>query len=301
MLALPAAIDRLAAARRWRYRASDESAAEPAAWAALALAAAGDAASAARPAEWLAGIQQPSGAVGVSASQDDPRWPTSLAMLAWATLDRLAGNARFASCIGAAAQWSLADRGRAARQSEHIGHNTELVGWSWAADTHSWLEPTCMFVLGLRAAGFDRRPRVQEGVRLIVDRLLPDGGANYGNTIVLGRPLVPHLQPTGLAVLTLAGQQQRDARIEKSLNYLARTVSGDTAAASLAFACLGLAAHGRLPLQAAAWIEAALDGERRPPTSEYERALLVLAAQPVDRWLPAASHTHSAATVNEDS
>ena len=282
-------LERLAAATRWNYRASRESSAEPAAWAAIALAAHGLHDAAARPAQWLAGLQQSDGSVGVSESQDDPRWPTSLAMLAWHAAAGDAATRRFAEHVERAATWSLAARGKTAPRSSHVGHDTQLTGWSWAADTHSWLEPTCMFVMGLRAAGFDDHQRVREGVRLIVDRLLPDGGANYGNTIVLGQPLVAHVQPTGLALLALGGEEIADDRIGKSLEYLAASIGPQTAAPSLALACLGLAAHGRRPAAADEWITGALAQRDAALLAVYEQSLLLLAAAPSPGTAVAAS------------
>jgi hypothetical protein len=232
-----------------------------------------------RPAQWLADLQQRDGSVGVSASECDPRWPTSLAMLAWRTVDRAAGDNRFNGQVERAAAWSLNARGKPAPRSPHIGHNTELVGWSWAANTHSWLEPTCLFVLALRAAGREDHDRVREGVRLIVDRLLPGGGANYGNTIVLGQALLPHVQPTGLAMLALGGEQVADDRVPTSLDYLKASVGANLAPASLAFACLGLAAQGRRPANCDELIAAAFSKARRPLTC-YEQALLLLAGGP---------------------
>jgi hypothetical protein len=135
-----------------------------------------------------------------------------------------------------------------------------------------------MFVLGLRAAGYGGHERVREGERMIVDRLLPGGGANYGNTIVLGQPLVPHIQPTGLAMLALGGMEHDDPRISKSLEYLAGATEPKTAAPSLAFAALGLAAHGKRSSTVHEWIVHAL--QHRAITSEapYELALLLLSA-----------------------
>lgn len=277
MPALTLFLDRLADATRWTYRASRESSAEPAAWSAMALAAHGRHDAAVRPAQWLAGLQQADGSVGISATQDDPRWPTSLAMLAWSAADNAETSHRFREHIERAATWGLASRGKTAPRSTEVGHDTSLVGWSWAADTHSWLEPTCMFVMGLRAAGQGDHPRVREGVRLIVDRLLPAGGANYGNTIVLGQPLVAHLLPTGLAMLAIGGERISDSRVERSLDYLVASIDADTAAASMALACLGLAAHGSRPARADAWIERALD-KRGDELAAYELALLLLAA-----------------------
>lgn len=273
-------IERLAAATRWTYRASRETSAEPAAWTALTLAAHGRYDAALRPAQWLAERQQPDGSVGISATQDDPRWPTSLAMLAWSTIDSAEATHDFTDHVRRAATWSLAARGKTAPRSAEVGHDTELTGWSWAAETHSWLEPTCMFVMGLRAAGHGAHVRVREGVRLIVDRLLPEGGANYGNTIVLGQPLVPHVQPTGLAMLALGGEEIDDPRVGKSLDYLENSIGPDTAAPSLALACLGLAAHGRRAAPSGEWLALALNQRDVKDLAAYEQALLLLAAAP---------------------
>jgi hypothetical protein len=275
-------VDDLAASESWSYRASTETASEPAAWTAIALAAYGRSEAAVRPARWLASLQQPSGAVGVSAKEPEPCWPTSLAILAWKTVASAAGG-EFDKSFRIARNWSLASAGKTAPRSTHVGHDTELVGWSWAAETHSWLEPTCMFVMGLRAAGDGDHPRVREGVKLIVDRLLPQGGANYGNTIVLGQPLVPHVQPTGLAMLALCGESADDVRVDKSLDYLAGRIDARTSAPSLAMACLGLAAHGQRPAACEEWIARSLEEPRRRPLAALEKSLLLLAAAPIER------------------
>jgi hypothetical protein len=139
-----------------------------------------------------------------------------------------------------------------------------------------------MFVLGLRAAGFGEHRCVRDGVRLVVDRLLPSGGANYGNTIVLGQPLAPHIQPSGLALLALAGEPIADARIGKSVEYVAGAINAETAAPSLAMAILGLTAHGQGREEHADWIAASLNRPRRSPLAVFEQSLLLLAAAPAD-------------------
>jgi hypothetical protein len=285
MPSLEAHIDRLAGATRWTYRASERSSSEPAAWAALALLAHGRVDDALAPGQWLASLQQTGGSIGVSETEPDPCWPTSLALWAWIAIDRIRQEQRFKRHIEAATAWSLADHGKSAPRSPQIGHDTELVGWSWAAATHSWLEPTCFFLLALRAAGLNDHPRVREGLRLVVDRLLPDGGANYGNTIVLGQALAPHVQPTGAAMLAIAGEQLSDPRIGKSLDYLERSVGPAMAPASLSFACLGLTAHGRPRGASHSWLAAALNETKRGPIAVYEQALLLLAAAPLEQLL----------------
>ncbi len=258
---------------------------EPAAWTTLALVAHGEVEAARRSARWLAERQQSTGAVGVSARQDEPRWPTSLALLAWCAVNGAEDSYPFQPHIERAVKWSLFARGETGAPSPMIGHDTSLVGWSWAANTHSWLEPTCFFVTALRAAGRSDHPRVREGLELAVDRLLPDGGANYGNTIVLGQQLLPHVQSSGIAMLALAGEPIADERIEKSLDYLDQALGPATAPASLSFACLGLAAHGRRPDRADDWIAGALENNGRKPLAEYEQALLLLAAVQRLDWL----------------
>jgi hypothetical protein len=162
----------------------------------------------------------------------------------------------------------------------HIGHNTLLAGWPWVQGTHSWLEPTALAYLALKAAGTRMNPRAVEAVALMLDRLLPEGGCNHGNTFVLGQTLKPHVQPTGLVLLALGGgETEGDPRIEKSLEYLESEHREATAAASLAYALSGLTAHGRRPPQADALIERAATG----PTLELgsfgvRRPLLALAA-----------------------
>jgi hypothetical protein len=290
-------LDQLATADRWTYRASSESAAEPAAWAAMALAAHGRSDAAAAPSDWLAGLQRPDGSVGVTQAQEEPRWPTSLALLAWCTLDGITGDGAYRDSIGRAAQWCLSDRGKIGQRSPQIGHDPTLVGWSWAANTATWLEPTCYFVMGLDAAGFGDHPRVAEGRRAIADRFLPTGGANYGNTIVLGQPLLAHLAPTGVALAALTGRELDLARVERSIELLLAHTGPDTTPISLAWACLGLTARGRRPSMAEAWIEQALGNEAWQPLAAYERSLLLLAARPTLDWLPGNSPSTSRSAI----
>ena len=146
-------IERFAGETAWTYRGAKQSNSEPAAWAALALSQ-WDAVEAARkPAEWLAGLQQGDGSVGISAAEREPRWPTALAILAWRAVDAWDEVPQFQEHVDKAVAWALANHGKPAPKSPEVGHDTMFLGWSWAADTHSWLEPTAMFVLALKAVG----------------------------------------------------------------------------------------------------------------------------------------------------
>jgi hypothetical protein len=112
-----------------------------------------------------------------------------------------------------------------------------------------------MCVLALKATAHGDHPRAREGVRLLIDRLLPDGGCNYGNTSVLGQTLKPHLEPTGLTLLALAGETDASGRLARSVAYAREATPKSRTAASLAFGLLGLAAHGELPISANDWLQ----------------------------------------------
>ena len=91
-----------------------------------------------------------------------------------------------------------------------------------------------MAVLALSRAGLAEHPRVQEGLRLIRDRAVRSGGWNYGNKAVFGRPLRPQPAPTGLALLTLAGIDERGGdRSRRAIGYLREALPGVRASASL--------------------------------------------------------------------
>jgi hypothetical protein len=248
------------------YGPGSQPAIEPTALAALACP--DRAASALR---WLASQQIDDGSVLSSDRQTTPCWPTAMAILAW-SLDR----AGFQRPIERGVNWLLSARGKTQRRSHEMGHDTTLVGWPWVLGTHSWIEPTAWSVLALKSAGFSAHPRVREAVRLLVDRLLTGGGCNYGNSFVLGQELRPHLQPTGLVLLALAGETINDRRISASLDYLEHEISAATPCASLCHALWGLAAHHRFPAAAAAWLEAAL---RKRRLRDWKLALIALAAQ----------------------
>ncbi|MGI9457849.1 MAG: hypothetical protein ACR2NU_14890 [Aeoliella sp.] len=255
------------------YSPGGPRATEPTAWAAMALSRAGRNDSAGRAGEWLAALQSRDGSVGVGPDAAQPQWPTSLAILAWRRID----PTRFSAQIERAVAWTLASKGKPAPRNPKIGHDTTLIGWSWAADTHSWLEPTSFAAMSLRAAGYQDHPRSTEAVRMLVDRLLPTGGCNYGNTEILGQTLVPHLQPSGIVLWALAGEDANDERIGRSLEYLEGQLAKPTGCASLAYAIIALTAWQRRPANANGLIAEAVG---RPDTkdSTYKLALLALAA-----------------------
>ncbi len=287
-------LDSLATQLPCGYHAVGPASTEPTALAAMALAAQGRQAAAAKGFEWLAGLQAADGSVGPTATQAAPGWPTSIAVVAAHFATSSGGGVATTAKrfdLDRAVRWMLQTRGEALPRTPELGHDTTLVGWPWVEDTHSWVEPTAIGVLALKAVGRGNHPRVREAVRLLTDRLLPDGGCNYGNTLVMGQVLRPHLQPTGLAMLALAGEPDQSGRITKSLDYLARELSPRTATASLAYGLMGLAAYDRFPAIAHSWLEAASRRTLEREPASFRLALVVLAAMGAESPLNIRSRT----------
>lgn len=267
-------LDELAVAPGVGYMAGSTAAAEPTALLALALVKHKRLDAARRATEVLASMQQSTGEVGIR-SGETPGWPTSLAIVAWTTVDRNAYGTRASRAVN----WLLANRGKPVERSDNFGHDTELVGWSYAQQTHSWVEPTAFAVLAFKAAGRADDPAAREGIAVLLDRQLPGGGLNYGNTYVLGQLLRPHIQPTGIGLIALAGETDSSGRIAKSLVWLKRSVGPNTTPLSLGWALLGLGAHGVELPQAGEWLAAAAGRVRSRDRSPHKLALLALAAK----------------------
>jgi len=289
MLDIDALLLEIAQPDRWGYRLGEPAAAEPTALCALALIG-HDRIDAARAAlDVLATMQLPNGSVAPRTGDDAPLWATGYAVMAWQAAVRMSKRnsidaSRFQAAVEKACGYLVEKDVRGdpidPAKNPQVGHNTLLVGWPWVLGTHSWLEPTALAYLALKAAGMRMHPRAVEAVALMVDRLLPDGGCNHGNTFVLGQPLKPHVLPTGLVLLALGGGEvEGDPRIEKSLQYLADETNESTAAASLGYSLMASAAHGRRPADADTRIEQAL---HRPTldlgAAGIRRPLLALAA-----------------------
>jgi hypothetical protein len=273
------------------YHSDEPSAAEPTALAVLALVGAGQVEAARSHLEWLAAAQTTAGSIAPFAELADSAWPTPLAVFATAIAARtkVLQNDSPGFNLSVATQWLLTEAGKPVDNSSEIGHNGQLIGWPWVLGTHSWQEPTAWSVLSLKALGLADHPRTREGVRVLVDRLLSTGGCNFGNTLVLGQKLRPQVEPTGVAMLALAGERIDDPRIELSLQYLADTVSAETTPISLSYGLLGLTAHNRRPAEAAHWLETAYRRTIERDVSPMVLALLALAAQGTD--CPLIKHT----------
>ena len=212
------------------------------AWAVMALRACGDdseliSRAQRRLAEW----QGRDGRVAMSKNQPGAFWPTPLAMLAWV------GEPESKEALERAANFMLATSG------EHLSlpraifkHDGSLKGWSWNEGTHSWVVPSSLGLLALKACGHAGHERPLEAVRLLIDRQLPSGGWNYGNTVVFGTELLPIPECTGHALNALAGYVEYQ-HVATSIEYLKQEVARLRSPLSLVWAILGLGAWSLRP------------------------------------------------------
>ena len=192
----------------WGYHQGGQPATEPTVLASLGLLTSndqdkGNCPFAINAAGWLVTIQNPDGSVGISAQLTTPEWPTSYALLLW-----LATGGE-SEAVTRGCEWLLGHQGITFPKpvNSPLGHDTTIPGWSWVNDTYSWLEPTALAVIALRRAGRGDHPRVRQGISLIEDRVVPEGGWNFGNNVTFGTSLRPKPGPTGMAHGGFGGRQ----------------------------------------------------------------------------------------------
>ncbi|WP_406696382.1 prenyltransferase/squalene oxidase repeat-containing protein [Singulisphaera sp. Ch08] len=264
----------------WGYRNGSRLSVEPTALAGLALVTSSedshtDESIVRRAADWLVSIQNPDGSLGISVGHSSPCWPTPYALLLWNTLTGYEQPRR------RAAAWLLQQQGRTSAGSDPdhlIGHDTTLVGWPWVTDTHSWLEPTAIAILALGREGHGDHRRVRDGIRLISDRALPEGGWNYGNKAAFGNILRPQPAPTGLALLALAQTEATSSVIKNGVQYLRETLPNTRAPASLGWGVLGLRLWNEAPPESTMWLTEAYRQSAGRPDGATRLAMLLLAA-----------------------
>ena len=249
---------------RGRYRA------DATCWAILALS--GDPANRdlnTRARSRLAADQLPDGRVCISPDHPEAFWPTSLAVFAWhQSPEHRENQARAADFLitSSGRHWPRAADSPSA-------HDTNIKGWPWIADTHSWAEPTALAMMALKIAGYGDHERVKEATRLLLDRQLPQGGWNYGNTLVFDQELRPMPLSTGM-VLNALKDQTSLTTIQRSLTYLQSRVVSLPTPRSLGWSLLGLGAWRARPELSRNWIYACLKNQAR--YGSYDTASLSL-------------------------
>jgi uncharacterized protein (DUF362 family) len=189
----------------------------------------------------LATLQQHSdgnGCYRLSRGRPQAVWPTALVLFTRALLEHPATE------LVPIAQKLLSIEGKVVRldTSDAGDIDAGLLGWPWAEDTFSWVEPTAWACLALRAVGQGQHPRVQEGLRLLLDRAFDQGGANYGSRVILGKQTEPLPGPTAVLLLALQGVTDHP-RIEAAKGYLRVVAEKTEDLENLAWIKLALTCH----------------------------------------------------------
>lgn len=236
-------LDRLATAAHpdggWGYQPGQQANLEPTCLAVLALAS--------EPERFRTAITGGEAAIARHGREDgsfrlahgrpEAAWPTALVLFLRSALGR--------PDLAAVADKLLAIEGRVVKADPEVADmmdiDVRLVGWPWAEDTFSWVEPTAWACLALRKAGRGEHQRVQEGLRLLLDRAFDTGGANYGNRIILGRMTEPIPGPTAALLLALQGVD--NPRVDAAKGYLRVHAETATDLEHLSWIKLALACH----------------------------------------------------------
>jgi uncharacterized protein (DUF362 family) len=183
----------------------------------------------------------PDGGYRLERGRPQALWPTALVLFTQQVLGR----------IGLSTQRTI-DRlleiqGRVLAADPEVADmidiNVKRVGWPWALNNFSWVEPTSWACLALRFAGRGNAPRVIEGERLLLDRAFDQGGINYGNRLMLGKMTEPIPTPTALMLLALQGYTS-PPRVQAAKQYLRISVEKTGDLEHLGWAKLALHAHG---------------------------------------------------------
>jgi len=189
----------------------------------------------------LNGWRQSDGSYRLDRGREEAVWGTALALL---VLEALDGSQPAKQDT---ASFLLGVRGKPGQEDAdtdaYFDIDVKLVGWPWAEGTFSWVEPTAWACLALQKCGQQRHPRVEEGVRLLLNRAFDTGGANYGNKLVLGRTTEPIPGPSAILLLALQ-HHGREPRIQAALDYVKRNAEATWDVEHLALAKLALAVHG---------------------------------------------------------
>jgi len=173
-------------------------------------------------------------------------------------------------------------------------HDESLHGWGWTPGTSSWVEPTSFALMALRDCPPPWLPpgsslRCELGVRLLYDRICPQGGWNCGNPRVYGVEGEPLVLPTAWALLALRNLPSHEKK-SKSLIWLRNTFGGIQGSASLAIAGIALGAYGVPIPELDIHLEKLLDVRDFLRTTETV-SWVCLALSPKRCWFPVSEGT----------
>ena len=130
------------------------------------------------------------------------------------------------------------------KTSQDLNLNGDLLAWSWARGTASWVEPTAYALLAMKASGLAGSERVKSGEAFLIDRACYEGGWNYGNKEVLKVRLEPMPTNTCFALLALQDLDRKNETINRAVDYLQKELSQHQSALFLSLGTLCFDIYG---------------------------------------------------------
>ena len=236
----------------WGYHLRGMSYVEPTAAAALALGTlAGKNGSFANAVEracrFLLSLQHADGGWGIAAVDSESGWMTSWALFALASFpDARSAIQRGSDWLIGAQAWRITDPTVRAQAQDLFHIDPALSGWSWQQGTASWVHPTALAITALVACSRTDSPRVQEGIKYLLDRAVMTGGWNVGDPEMVGKELPSTIQDTAVALIALhtAGADSQDPRVPAGIQFLQKAIGQAETPAELAWGIYGLRAWG---------------------------------------------------------
>ena len=236
---------------------------EPTGYALLALAASGTGHTleVRRGMSWLQRCQRPDGGFAPRESVKESTWVTALTLLlppGAQGFDRPRAEAWTVDQTGRESGWVY----RLRLWMLGVDSSTDSMsfdGWPWYPGAAAWVGPTALSVLALQklakrgggsASSSDLKKRIDQGISYLLARRCRDGGWNHGSTRALGYDSDSYPETTGLALLALHGVD--DPTVAQGLARGEQQLAVCQSSEGLSWLRLGLSAHGRAPLAAAA-------------------------------------------------
>lgn len=221
----------------WGYRSdSPQAFPEPTCYSLLALA--DTSFSLNEPLEWLSGLVKSNGQMFLP-NDDSPNWGTSHLIITLYRLNMMQGLRQ------ASTEWLLEWKSQYVETSEVVTLDGTLLGWPWISDTFSWIQPTSYAIFALKLVGLQEHARVKEAEALLFDRICPGGGWNFGNPIILNRPIDPSLSETAIALFALQDEPEAATAIEGGLALLEAELPNYPTALALSLGILCLHVYDR--------------------------------------------------------
>ncbi len=226
-------------------------------------------------AQFLAGLQQPDGAVGVAEGIATPGWPTAFAALLWSQLPH------YRRPLADALRWLQQRESCTVPRSDEelLSGEAALRSWPAVGGIRGRTQPTGLAILALCRNQLAGHPRIADGVRWLLARSLARGGWNTEEATSSGPAPYAHAGPTGIILLALrAAGLARTAEVARACHYLARILPQVESPEILSWGLLGYSVWQPRPAAARHWLHRSYTSAPGVTDSPTRLALLVLAA-----------------------